>query len=71
MVGKDDWIKEAIEDCSCLAVTNGSYIKQVHLELCANALIMECSRGRGRMMWSFAEASSMANAYRGELLGLM
>ena len=33
--------------------------------------IMECVKGRGRMVGSFAEASSTANAYRGELLGLM
>ncbi len=56
----------------CVAeVTDGSYIKQVHQELCANMFIMECVKGRGRMVGSFAEASSTANAYRGELLGLM
>ncbi len=55
----------------CVAVTDGSYIKQVHPKLYANAFIMECSRGRGRMMRSFAEVNSTANAYRGELLGLM
>jgi hypothetical protein len=71
MVGKDGWIKEAIEDCLYLAVIDGSYIKQVHLELHANAFIMECLRGRGCMMGSFAKASRAANAYRGELLGLM
>ena len=71
MVGEDDWIQEAIADNSCIAVTDGSYIKQVHPELCATAFIIECSKGRGRMIGSFAEASSAANAYRGELLGLM
>jgi hypothetical protein len=71
MVGKDDWIKEAIEAGLCLANTDRSYIKQVHPELCANAFIMECSRGCGRMIGSFAEASSAANVYRGELFGLM
>ncbi len=71
MVGDNDWIKEAIEDGSCLAVTDGLHIKHVHLELCANAFIMECSRGRARMMGSFLEAGSMTNAYRGELLGLI
>jgi hypothetical protein len=71
MVGNNDWIKEAIEDGLYVAVTDRSYIKQVHPELCANAFIMECSRGRGHMMGSFTEASSAANAYRGDLLGLM
>ena len=32
---------------------------------------MECTKGRGRLMGSFAEKSASANAYRGELLGLM
>jgi hypothetical protein len=71
MVGEDDWIKESIDDGLCLAVTDGSYIKQVHPELCAYAFIMECSRGHKCMMWSFVKASIAANAYRGELLGLM
>jgi hypothetical protein len=71
MVGNNDWIKEAIEDGLCIAVKDRSYIKQVHPALCAKAFIMECSRGRIRMMGSFTEASSMTNAYRGELLRLM
>ncbi len=71
MVSNNDWIKEAIEDGSCIAVTDGSYIKQVYPKLCANVFIMEGLKGSGRMMGSFAEASSAANAYRGELLGLM
>ena len=71
MVGEDDWMQESIADSSCVAVTDGSYIKQVHPELCATAFIIECSKGRGRMIGSFAEACSVANAYRGELLGLM
>ena len=32
---------------------------------------MECTHGRGRLIGSFKEASQVANAYRGELLGLM
>jgi hypothetical protein len=71
LVSKDYWIKEAIEDGLCVAVTDGSYIKQVHPELCANAFIMQCLRGCGRMIGSFAEASSAANACIGKLLGLM
>jgi hypothetical protein len=60
-----------IEDGLYLAVTDRSYIKQVHPELCTYAFIMECLRGNGHMMGSFAEATSAENAYRGELLGLM
>ncbi len=71
IVGKDDWIKEAIKNGLCIAGTDGSYMKQVHPELCANTFIMECLRGRGHTMGSFAEASCTANVYRGELLRLM
>jgi hypothetical protein len=71
MVGNNAWIKEAIKDGSCIAVTDGSCVKQVHPELCANSFIMECLKGRGCLVGSFAEASNVANTYRGELLGLM
>jgi hypothetical protein len=30
MVGDNDWVKEAIEDGLCIAVTDRLYIKQVH-----------------------------------------
>ena len=39
--------------------------------LCSTAFFFECKRGSGRLVGSFAEFSSSANAYRGELLGLM
>ena len=65
------WIRHAIADGSLVCVTDGSYIKQVCPHLCSAAVIMECSRGRGRLVLSFPERSKNANAYRGELLGLM
>lgn len=71
MVGEDNWIQESIADNSCIAVADGSYIREINPELCATAFIMECTKGRGKMICSFAEQSSVANAYRGELLGLM
>ncbi len=54
-----------------MAVTDGSYIKEHHPELCSAAFVLECTKGRGRLVGAFAEASVAANAYRGELLGLM
>ncbi len=50
IVGDNDWIKEAIEDGSCVAVTDGSCIKQVHPELCANACIL-CSVWEAMDAW--------------------
>ena len=69
--GGTDWIAQAISEKCLLAVTDGSYIKEHYPDLCSAAFILECSKGRGRLVGSFAEASVSANAYRGELLGLM
>jgi hypothetical protein len=33
--------------------------------------MMECAKGRGHMIGSFLKALLVANAYRGELLGLL
>jgi hypothetical protein len=35
------------------------------------SLVLECTKGQGRLVEAFAEASVGANAYCGELLGLM
>jgi hypothetical protein len=66
-----EWIREAIENNSLFAVSEGSYIKQLHPELCSAAVILECQQSGGLITLSFAEGSRFANAYRGELLGLM
>lgn len=66
-----DWIWQAIEDCSLVAVSDGLYIKQRHPHLCSCVLIMECAKGRGRLAVSFSEQSLQSNAYRGELMGLI
>ena len=71
MVGDDHWIRDAIFSGSCIAVSDGSFIREMHPHLCSTAFIMECTHGRGRLIGSFKEASRVANAYRGELLGLM
>ncbi len=52
-------------------MTDGSYIKEHYPELCSVAFVLECTKGRGQLVGAFAEASVAANAYRGELLGLM
>ncbi len=52
-------------------MTDGSYIKEHYPDLCSAAFVLDCTKGRGRLVGAFAEASAAANAYRGELLGLM
>jgi len=69
--GGTDWLPAAIQDNSLVAVADGSYIRQMYPDLCAAAFVLECKKGRGRIIGSFSEESIAANAYRGELLGIM
>ena len=71
LVGDNVWIRGVIERGTLIAVTDGSYMRELLPNLCSAAFILECSEGSGRIVGTFAEASSGANAYRGELLGLM
>lgn len=71
MVGNDGWLLEAIREGTCVAVTDGSYIRELYPNLCSCVFVLECSKGRGRMYGSFPEQSCVACAYKGELLGLM
>jgi hypothetical protein len=66
-----EWIYQAIEEGTLVGVTDGSYIRELYPHLSSAAVILECSKGRGRLVLSFAEKCLKANAYRGELLGLM
>jgi hypothetical protein len=69
--GGTSWVAQAITDGLLVAITDGSFIKQIYLHLYLAAFILECSRGRGRIIGLFKEALKAANTYRGELLGLM
>jgi hypothetical protein len=69
--GGTRWVARAITDGLLVAVTDRSFIKQIYLHLCLAAFILECLRGRERIIGLFKEALKVANAYRGELLGLM
>ncbi len=69
--GGTDWLAQAIAKGTLVAVTNGSYIQEHHPDLCLVAFILECTRKRGQMVGSFPEALKAANAFLGELLGLM
>jgi hypothetical protein len=71
IAGGTSWVAQAIQDESLVAVTDGSYIKQLYPNICSAAFILESRKGRGRIVGSFKEATAVANAYRGELLGLM
>ncbi len=70
-VGNNDWIAAAITDVTCIAITNGLFMKEVYTGIHSTALVLECTAGRGRLWCSFPEANHNACSYRGELLGLM
>ena len=65
------WLDLAISTGTLVAVTDVSYIRELYPNLCSAAFVLKCSKGRDRVVGSFSEALLVANAYRGELLGLM
>ena len=71
ILGGDEWLQQAIEEGTIRAVTDGSYIRELCPDICSAAFVLECSKGRGRIIGSFPEQSTNANAYRAELLGLL
>ena len=71
LIGDDNWLEDSNAAGTCVAVTYGSYIRELYPKLCSAAFILKCTEGRGIIVGSFAEQLSAANAYRGELLGLM
>ncbi len=52
-------------------MTAGSYMRELRKDICSAAFFFESSDRRHRAVGSFAERLEVANAYRGELLGLM
>ncbi len=69
--GGMEWVPEAIQDGSLVVVTDGSYIRQLYPNLCSAAFVLECAKGCRKIIGSFSKSTLVANAYRGELLGLM
>jgi hypothetical protein len=58
-VGDDVWA-EAIAKESMIAVTDGSYMKDLYPNIHSAALVLECSKGCGRLWCSFPEVSQVA-----------
>jgi hypothetical protein len=71
VTGGVTWIHESIAQGTLVAVTDESYIQELFPNLCSVAFVLECSHGCGRIFGSFSESLRVANAYRGELMGLM
>ena len=71
LIGNDLWLQEAIRDGTLLAVTDGSFMSKRLSQVNSCAFILECTRGRGRIIGHYPEHSTAACAYRGEHLGLL
>ncbi len=70
-VGADNWIAEAMKEETCIAVTDGSYMKELYLNIHSTALVLECSKGWGRLWCSFPEAWANTCSYQRESVSLM
>lgn len=71
LVGPTSWIAEAIATGTCIAVTDGSYQPKYRSDVCSAAFFFESTDRRYKLVGAFPERSETANAYRGELLGLL
>jgi hypothetical protein len=65
------WIEEAIKTNLLIAITDGSYMKELFPNMNSCTFIFECSRGGRRLTGAFPEQSIASCAYCGELLGLL
>jgi hypothetical protein len=45
ITGGDTWVEESIADGTLVAVTDGSYIRELFPNVCLAAFILECSNG--------------------------
>jgi hypothetical protein len=71
ITGGDYWIHQAIAKGTLVAVTYGLYMRELYPNICSAAFVLECSKGQGCIYGAFSGVTKVANAYRGELLGLM
>ena len=47
LLGDDDWIEIAIQEGTCIAVTDGSYIREIFGDMCSCAFVLECTKVGG------------------------
>ncbi len=62
---------DAIAEGSCIGVMDRSYMRTLWEDICSVAFFFESLDRSCKLVGAFAESSIVANAYRGELLGLM
>jgi hypothetical protein len=45
------WLEKSIAESTLMAVTDGSYIRELFPNLCSAAFVLKCSEGRGGDCW--------------------
>lgn len=70
-LGGTKWLFPAIEAGTCVAVMDGSYMREIYPNLGAAAFVLEYTAGSGRIIGAFPETSLEASAFHSELLGLL
>ncbi len=65
------WIRDALAKGTFLAVTDGSYNREMALTVSGSGWIIVCTTRKRTLRGSFFEVSQSAGSYRGELLGLV
>ena len=66
--GDGAWAREAIRSNSLVAVTDGSYMKDLFPNMNSCAFIFECTKKRGWITGAFPEQTAEAGLYRGVIL---
>ncbi len=54
--GGTAWVDKSILKGTLVAVTDGSYIRELFPNLCSVAFVLGCSKGQGRVVGSFSKA---------------
>jgi hypothetical protein len=65
------WMKRALEQGMAILATDGSYSGMCGPHVCGAGWVIACRKSRKILSGSFYKFSSSANAYRGEMLGLV
>ena len=60
LTGGFEFIVAGIIDSSLVCVADGSSIKEMYPHICSAAFIMECSKGRGRIIGKFSDKTLAA-----------
>ena len=71
LFGGTEWLLSSIASGTCVAVTDGSYMRDIFPNLGSAAFVLECTTGQGRIIGAFSEQACDASAFRSELLGLL